>query len=317
MCRRSDPEGLGDPCSFRELVDELPELVCRYTLDGVLTFVNLAYAEFLSETPASLVGRRIVDLVPAETVPALSVHLAALHRCTPEEPQRVNVSHVVSPDGELRWHQWTDKAVFEDGVIAGFVAIGRDVTEQVEAEALSRFRADHDSLTGLPNRRRTLDELERRADIAAAGGPQLGVVYLDLDDFKLVNDRYGHRFGDELLVEVAAELAVTIRSGDLVGRIGGDEFVVLANAATEHDVAALAHRIETLLLAKDPPVRTSVGWSGTWSSSDPGHLLHLADLSMYSAKLQRKGIDPTVPIPTAAASPSSPAALPTARRVAS
>ncbi|MEY2449012.1 MAG: hypothetical protein QOH79_2488 [Acidimicrobiaceae bacterium] len=152
-------------------------------------------------------------------------------------------------------------------------------------------RASTDSLTGLANRGAFRSELEATIANAERAGEPLAVLFVDLDDFKDVNDRLGHAAGDELLVEVARRLQSAIRPGDVVARLGGDEFAVLlagvSDVATsqmvaERIVAAMAESIE--LLGERVRVSASVGFAAAGIESDPDSLMVEADVAMYTAK---------------------------------
>ena len=160
-----------------------------------------------------------------------------------------------------------------------------------EADSLAH-RALHDSLTGLPNRVLFVDRLEMALAGLARRSSQVAVLFLDLDGFKLVNDRLGHEAGDELLTEIARRLSQVMRPSDTVARFGGDEFTVLAEGYTsEAQVVATAERIRTalsepfLLEAGEATIGTSIGIalaSGTGTDAEP--LIREADAAMYRAK---------------------------------
>ena len=166
-----------------------------------------------------------------------------------------------------------------------------DITERVRGEQALAWQAGHDDLTGLPNRSfllRTLSDAlaERRSGAAATG-----LLVLDLDSFKTVNDSLGHDVGDALLCEVAARLSEQVRPGDVVGRLGGDQFVVLARGCDSSEAAALAFRLQTTFsmpfVAADisVPVSASIGVAVSRAESDDAHqLLSDADAAMYAAK---------------------------------
>jgi diguanylate cyclase (GGDEF)-like protein len=119
-----------------------------------------------------------------------------------------------------------------------------DVTEIKASEAHVRHLAYHDPLTGLPNRRLLQDRMERSFTLARRNRTQVGVLLVDLDNFKVVNDQYGHRVGDEVLREVASRLRVCVREADTVVRHGGDEFVVLLpELQRAQDAARVADKI--------------------------------------------------------------------------
>lgn len=161
-----------------------------------------------------------------------------------------------------------------------------------------RHQALHDGLTGLANRALFLDRTEQAlARLSRRPGGQIGLLYVDLDDFKGVNDRFGHDAGDVLLVEVAGRLRRTVRASDTVGRLGGDEFVVLLDdPVSAADVTLIARRIIEAL--QDPvsagvepvPVGASIGVVTSGPGADTAEaLLRRADRTMYAAKRQGKG----------------------------
>jgi diguanylate cyclase (GGDEF)-like protein len=155
----------------------------------------------------------------------------------------------------------------------------------------------HDELTGLPNRRLLLDRMHQAAMVSARFGNQVAVMFLDLDEFKQVNDRFGHEAGDLLLQQVAARMQVCLREGDSVSRMGGDEFVLLLEALSPHrlEAAAQAQRVaHKMLVALEQPYNlhgltlnstASIGvvlFSDNTLDSDA--LLKMADSAMYQAK---------------------------------
>jgi diguanylate cyclase (GGDEF)-like protein len=153
-----------------------------------------------------------------------------------------------------------------------------------------RHRSLHDVLTGLPNRTLVLDRLQAALDRAARAGSTVAVLFLDLDGFKAINDSCGHAAGDELLVRVARRLREAARRGDTVGRLAGDEFVVICDATTEPEALALAERIVAVLEQPYPlsggasQVGASVGVATARHPTDPERLLQEADGAMYRAK---------------------------------
>jgi diguanylate cyclase (GGDEF)-like protein/PAS domain S-box-containing protein len=177
--------------------------------------------------------------------------------------------------------------------IEWLVSIGRDVTEQQEAQADLEYRATHDALTGLPNRTMLLDHLRlalARQDREERG---VGIVFIDLDGFKEVNDRYGHDAGDVVLREVAERLAAVTRPSDTVARYGGDEFVVLLDGLG--DGANEAEAIAGRLIDAISSVPISFGRRVTVTASagvaiapgrvdNPERLITAADRLMYRAK---------------------------------
>ena len=170
-------------------------------------------------------------------------------------------------------------------------ALAREVEARMRSEAELAHTAFHDHLTGLHNRAYFLDRLKSSFELfATRPNYQCGVLFLDLDDFKGVNDRFGHSVGDLLLQEVAARLAGCVRPQDTVARIGGDEFTLLLDSVSGmHEVVAVADRVLEVLSAparlagNEITPRASIGLSLD-AGADPEHLLRAADTAMYRAK---------------------------------
>jgi diguanylate cyclase len=196
-------------------------------------------------------------------------------------------------DGSL----WTASQVItplldETGAVTHFVAIQHDVTASTqEREAIHRL-AFHDSLTGLPNRVSFLESLGQALARAAAEHRILALLYLDLDDFKPVNDAMGHAAGDELLIAVAERLRGAVRKTDAVARLGGDEFAVLVSDVEHPDLAgALAGKLVErigqpyMLNGRRIAVGASIGISlYPCDGTTIDDLLSHADAAMYAAK---------------------------------
>jgi diguanylate cyclase (GGDEF)-like protein len=184
-----------------------------------------------------------------------------------------------------------------DGVPLGAVSVMADVTAQRELEQQLRQAALHDPLTGLPNRSLLVDRLEHLLAAAPRDQSHVGVLYCDLDGFKTVNDRFGHATGDTVLRLAAGRMAEALRPGDTVGRIGGDEFVVLCpGVRDEPTLARIAARIEAALV--DPLVclnghrhdlGVSIGVALSGQGSTPETMLTRADQAMYAVKSARRG----------------------------
>ena len=180
------------------------------------------------------------------------------------------------------------------GDVDGVLLVSLDVSARDAFQDALLKQAMHDPLTGLPTRALVLEQLAGASAANAVAGA--AVLFIDLDDFKDVNDTFGHGAGDEVLVEVARRLRASVRDGDVVGRIGGDEFVVLCRSADPaRGAAAAAERIGRQLAA---PVRTAVGSVTVTASvggvvvtpdTDATALLHLADSAMYRAKTDGHG----------------------------
>jgi diguanylate cyclase (GGDEF)-like protein/PAS domain S-box-containing protein len=166
-----------------------------------------------------------------------------------------------------------------------------DITERVRSEEALIWQAGHDELTGLPNRTSVLRSITDALAGPESGAEPTGLLLLDLDSFKTVNDSLGHEVGDALLHQVAIRLAEQLRPGDVVGRLGGDQFVVLARGCDSSEAAALAFRLQTAFATPfvargiSVPVTASIGVAVSRRGSDDAHqLLSDADAAMCAAK---------------------------------
>ncbi len=199
---------------------------------------------------------------------------------------------------EKYWLSVSGKPMFDDnGVFVGYYGTASDITLRVEAEERYRHLANHDPLTGLPNRRLFADRVDQAIRSASRGGRGVAVLLLDLDGFKQVNDDYGHAAGDRVLTDVATRLRTVVRDADTLARLGGDEFVVLlAEIGGPEDALKVAEKI--IKAVAEPfidgehtyQIGTSVG-----ISLFPDHgqsvevLLHRADNAMYHSKFSGGG----------------------------
>lgn len=182
----------------------------------------------------------------------------------------------------------------------------RQLAALKERESQAQRLADRDALTGLYNRRKMAEILERCVSDASQQNQRVGALFIDLDGFKGVNDHWGHAAGDKLLVTVGARIAARARHGDFVCRYGGDEFLVIlprvADSASVHQVAdsirkrvALPYRIDGADVEISAAIGVAIYPDAAGSAAD---LLHLADASMYRAKFQcRNPLEKLVPVP--------------------
>ncbi|MGO8825090.1 MAG: diguanylate cyclase domain-containing protein, partial [Acidimicrobiales bacterium] len=199
-----------------------------------------------------------------------------------------------------------------DGVIVGRVWSFRDITERKLLESRLSHQAFHDSLTGLGNRGLFMDRLQHALERRERGTGRVAVLFLDVDEFKSVNDNFGHAVGDALLQTIARRIGTCIRSGDTAARMGGDEFGIIfedlngpdeALALTQRIVAEV--RLPCVLLGKDIAVSVSAGIAFDEPGLSCDALLGRADLAMYAAKTH--GGDAYAPfVDDMLASPSQP-----------
>ncbi len=178
-----------------------------------------------------------------------------------------------------------------DGRIVGTFGVSRDVTAQVMAERALEHQALHDAVTGLANRLALMDRLSQALVSLDRTHGRVALFFIDLDNFKTINDSLGHEAGDRVLVEVGRRLGRICRRSDTVARFGGDEFVLLCALRADEDVRLIASRAVRAIGKRfssdgdDLTVTASVGVIVTSDpSSDPGALLQQADIAMYEAK---------------------------------
>jgi diguanylate cyclase (GGDEF)-like protein/PAS domain S-box-containing protein len=207
---------------------------------------------------------------------------------------------VTRPDGELRWLEDRVRLVRRDGgQPLRLDGVAADITQRRLYEERLDFLANHDALTGLPNRNLLNDRLSQALALAHRTGRQVALLFLDLDQFKYVNDHYGHTAGDELLRAVTARLGSELRQGDTLARLGGDEFVIMLWDALDKAAAmATAHKLLAALARPMPisghdlQISASIGVSLYPRDGDSvERLLQYADAAMYRAKhLGRNGV---------------------------
>ncbi|MCW3004651.1 MAG: hypothetical protein JWQ20_3949 [Conexibacter sp.] len=260
-----------------------------------ITLLNRAGAELLGYPEGELVGRDWYDTVVPDDGREVG-RAAYFAQLAADGDDAAHESRVITSAGEERVIAWRDTAVRdEEGRVTATMSSGVDLTERRAAEEQIAYLAYHDPLTGLPNRALLQEHLELALSRARRQGKAVGLLYLDLDGFKLVNDSLGHPAGDELLCHVTMRLSERRRGMDLLARQGGDEFLLLlADLEREGAEAGARGVADDLLRALNEPfsisgaefhIGASIGISlYPRDAADADELLRHADASMYAAK---------------------------------
>jgi diguanylate cyclase (GGDEF)-like protein/PAS domain S-box-containing protein len=280
------PRGSGDDASvgIARLFEMTSDLLATLSVDGRLTLVNPAWQHTLGWSPDELLERPLLEFVhPDDADETLVCMLSGSRREAELENFTNRLRH---RDGEWRTLAWSGRC---DGEVWFLAA--RDVTERQSLERRA-LQALHDPLTRLPNRVLLMDRTRQAISRLQRSEGLVALIFIDLDRFKAVNDRYGHEVGDRLLTSVAERLQEMMRDSDTVARLGGDEFVILAEELeSEAEATALAERVLEALQKPLPIGRTevsmpaSVGISiATDNAAEAEAMLREADVAMYRAK---------------------------------
>lgn len=277
---------------LRTVLDTIPQRVFWKDLDSVYLGGNLPFARDMGLShPQQLLGKTDLDLCPAE--------IAAYFRSDDRKILASGQGYLnreesrLGPDGNLGWHLISKVPLTDaQGHITAILGTYEDITARKRQEDRTRFLAYHDELTGLPNRLLAQDRLEQAIALADRDNTTVALLFLDLDNFKTVNDTLGHSLGDQLLREVAQRLRECVRDTDTVSRQGGDEFLLILPALpdAEASVAVLTKVLRHVhepfeLQGHELVVSASIGIAlFPDDGSDAESLMKKADTAMYRAK---------------------------------
>ena len=280
---------------FASLIQNASEVVMVADGEGRLRFVSAAAGGVLGATPAELNGTHLADLWQGPERARVSSFLADV---------AASAGIVVGPlelelegAGGQRQLEVIGRNLMDDHAVEGLALTVRDVSERHLLEEQLRQLAFYDPLTRLANRRLFLDRVEHALALARRSGTRVALLFVDLDDFKDVNDTLGHEAGDQVLREAAIRLLGCARAVDTVARFGGDEFAILVEGVgASVDVERVATGVVTALArpiqvsaAQEARVAASVGVALSRPGDHAEALLRSADLAMYEAKARGKG----------------------------
>jgi diguanylate cyclase (GGDEF)-like protein len=266
-----------DRTQWRAIFDRNPVAGALVDATGLITSANVALGRLLGRPPSAIAGTMLTSLPLADEAPFLT-----------DGQTEQRLAH---PLGAEVWAVVSAVDLPEAGYGARLVSLD-DATSRRNTEKILLHAALHDSLTDLPNRRLLSDRIETALSRAVRSSRTVAVLFLDLDEFKKINDSFGHDAGDTMLVAVARNIISVLRTCDTVARIGGDEFVVLCeDVSSEGDISLLVGRLleairrPVQLDGEMATVSASIGVAVPGSDNESGdQLVRMADLAMYRAK---------------------------------
>ncbi len=276
----------------RAVVENAAEGILTIAVDGTIRSFNAAAEAMFGWTAREIVGQPAATIVPSVLHDAVGDFVATYRLDGPGAPRREVESTGLRRDGIHFPMMVSTSAIKVEGSPPIVSAIIRDLSEQKRVEAELAHHGLHDPLTGLPNRVMLSDRLEHALARVRRDNHMFGVLFVDLDRFKSVNDTLGHTIGDQLLVEAAVRIQRSVREMDTVARLGGDEFVVLCeDIEGVHHATDLAQRIIAALQAPfhfgddDTNVSASIGIALSGAGTETADaILANADIAMYRAK---------------------------------
>ena len=279
---------------FRTLVQNSIDVQLITKADGTITYESAAVERVLGYDADDRIGRNAFDILHPDDVAWAGTMFQDVARLPGSQAAaEVRVRHA---DGTWLVIEAVAKNLLDDPAVGGIVVNYRDVTARKALEDELKRQAFHDSLTGLANRALFADRLEHAISRAERSPSALAVLFVDLDDFKTVNDSLGHGEGDLLLVAVADRLRASLRASDTIARMGGDEFAILIEDPVDGETPMDVGR--RMLARLEPPfvhsgkelfVRASIGIATTRGRDHTAdEVLRNADVAMYTAKTNGK-----------------------------
>ena len=282
---------------YRELVNHLPVIVCELSPDGEAIFVNEAVGDITGYKPDDFLGKDWWTVLAPNAKPGQLDAARDLLRNEDLVAHEMVVNHKDGRPLTLEWNSTTVRNA--DGRIGNVVCIGMDVTERVHMRDELMWMAVRDELTGLSNRRGFLTLAEQQLKSATREKRSMLAVFVDLDGLKAINDQLGHAEGDQAIKDMAGLMRDTFRDSDVVGRIGGDEFVALVTEGSPFRSDGIIQRLQTALVGFNADSGRSYILSASIGVAryDPDsptaidNLVNRADSQMYENKQRRQRRD--------------------------
>jgi diguanylate cyclase (GGDEF)-like protein/PAS domain S-box-containing protein len=275
---------------FQAMIQHASDVITIVDPDSTVRYQSPSLTRVLGYAPDRLLGTRLSDLLAVEHESAAAHLLAA----TADEAAGTRTSEwrLRHEDGSWRDLEVSSTNLLDESTVSGIVLNLRDITERKALQEELAFRAFHDALTELPNRTLLVDRLDQAVARRVGGGGMTAVLFIDLDDFKVINDSLGHEYGDLLLITAAQRLRASVRPGDIVARLGGDEFIMLLeDVHGREEAVAVADRVlgelcaPVILDGREVVVSASIGIAVSDSdSASADELLRQGDVAMYAAK---------------------------------
>jgi len=277
-----------DTLTAEEIFSVFPDLIFVLDADYIILEYRAGNVSDLYIPPHEFLGKSMCDLLPE--APANAIRSSIL---TVKKSKNMDITeYQLEISKEPKWFE----ARISQSTTNRFIMLVRDVTKTKEKQAHVQYQATHDNLTGLYNRAFALDYLAQKLKEASRQSKTLSVFFIDLDNFKEVNDQFGHEYGDEVLISVANTLQAAVREQDLVSRIGGDEFIIgFSGSSTKEQLLEIADKLDgalnilTAQLNLSFELSISIGIASCeFGELTASELIRRADMAMYHKKRHGK-----------------------------
>jgi diguanylate cyclase (GGDEF)-like protein/PAS domain S-box-containing protein len=297
--RRKAEDALVDSeLKYRELVESANSIIIKFDAGGSITFFNEYAERFFGFVKEEIIGCQIIGTILPETESSGRI-LSNLIETMFSHPEQylTHESEAINKDGSRYWISWSNRPLIDEhGVLIGMLSVGNDITERRAYEHQLVYQANYDLVTGLPNRNLLTDRLNHDITVFTRSKGFLGLLTLDIDNFKIINDTLGHDAGNQFLFAFSKRLLDVIRKSDTVARLGGDEFAILPVGLPNGEGAAvMAEKILSSLSVpfmvgeRELYVTVSIGIASYPADGDTVELLlQNSEAAMYEAKKEGK-----------------------------